>query len=48
MLPASTLYSLTTKESGTEEDISLKALKDIYDCIISYKQLKVINKQWTV
>ena len=26
MLPASTLYSLTTKESGTEEDISCKAL----------------------
>ena len=26
MLPASTLWSLTTKESGTEEDISLKAL----------------------
>ena len=26
MLPASTLWSLTTKESGTEEDISCKAL----------------------
>ena len=26
MLPASTLWSLTTKESGTEEDIYCKAL----------------------